>query len=101
MKITNKAFDRWLLFFSLGLPIGPLVSFGAQLLRAFLDITDKAPINYLGPFCMATGMVVLLFFVYFASDYKDLKNLIRGFAVGFIIQMPLVIIATFHSMGAI
>ena len=85
-----------MLYFSLGLPLGPTYWFGVgfmQILSQMLSTHAKfVPLSYLGYFCTAIPLLLLLIFMFSTKEHKNRQLLITGFILSTLFQ-PLLFLA--------
>ena len=85
-----------MLYFSLGLPLGPTYWFGIgfmQILSQMLSTHARFYLlNYLGYFCTAIPLLLLILFMFRTKAHENRRLLILGFVISTLFQ-PLLFLA--------
>ena len=90
-----------------GLVVGALFAFGFSLISLFHSsgivipmVTPKAAfINLIGPICIVCSLIAMLFLAFSTNKIRYLKSLIYGYALGFIVQIPIMLLFFRFSVG--
>ena len=85
-----------MLYFSLGLPLGPTYWFGIGFMQILSQMLAEHArfvfLSYLGYFCTAIPLLLLLIFMFRTKEHANRQILILGFVISTLFQ-PLLFLA--------